>query len=108
MRQTAPILILPMRCIINSAVQAATGSAGRVEPTCLYEPLLRFRTFVQPEFADPRQSTHGGFSMARLPERPNFEHLKKQAKDLLRLYNAKDATAFTRFRESLPAANGKD
>jgi ankyrin repeat protein len=46
--------------------------------------------------------------MARLPERPNFEHLKKQAKDLLRLYEAKDATAFTRFRESLPAASGKD
>ena len=46
--------------------------------------------------------------MARLPERPNFQHLKKQAKDLLRLYEAKDATAFTRFRESLPAASGKD
>lgn len=28
--------------------------------------------------------------MARLPERPNFEHLMKQAKDLLRLYEAKD------------------
>jgi len=47
-------------------------------------------------------------SVARLPERPNFEHLKKQAKDLLRDYQAGDARAFARFRNSLPAAEGKD
>ena len=46
--------------------------------------------------------------MARLPENPNFEHLKKQAKDLLRSYQAKDPSAFSRFRQSLPAATGKD
>ncbi|HWD00462.1 MAG TPA: hypothetical protein VG456_27080 [Candidatus Sulfopaludibacter sp.] len=45
--------------------------------------------------------------MARLPEQPNIDHLKKQAKELLRLYEAGDATAFARFRESLPAAQGK-
>src|SRR5215472_18907235 len=46
--------------------------------------------------------------MPRLPERPNIEHLKKQAKELLRLYEAGDPTAFARFRNSLPAAEGKD
>lgn len=46
--------------------------------------------------------------MARLPERPNFEHLKKQAKDLLRAYEAGDPEALERFRKSLPAARDKD
>ncbi len=45
--------------------------------------------------------------MPRLPERPNIDHLKKQAKELLRLYEAGDPTAFARFRNSLPAAEGK-
>ena len=39
--------------------------------------------------------------MPRLPERPNIDHLKKQAKELLRLYEASDPTAFARFRNSL-------
>ena len=46
--------------------------------------------------------------MPRLPERPNLDHLKKQAKELLRLYEAGDPSAFSRFRNSLPAAEGKD
>jgi ankyrin repeat protein len=46
-------------------------------------------------------------SVARLPEHPNFDHLKKQAKDLLGAYHARDAEAFERFRVSLPAASGK-
>jgi len=33
-------------------------------------------------------------SMPQLPENPNFEHLKKQAKDLLRLYQADSPEAF--------------
>src|SRR5688572_22809668 len=41
-----------------------------------------------------------------LPERPNLEHLKSQAKDLLRAFKARDAEALTRIRESLPAARG--
>ncbi|HTA42544.1 MAG TPA: hypothetical protein VK789_08855 [Bryobacteraceae bacterium] len=45
--------------------------------------------------------------MPLLPERPNIEHLKKQAKDLLRDYEAGDAASFTRLRNSLPAAEGK-
>jgi len=45
--------------------------------------------------------------MPPLPERPNIDHLKKQAKELLRLYEAGDPTAFARFRNSLPAAEGK-
>ena len=45
--------------------------------------------------------------MARLPENPNFEHLKKQAKDLLRLYLDNDPIALARFREALPATAGK-
>jgi ankyrin repeat protein len=46
-------------------------------------------------------------SVARLPEHPNVEHLKKQAKDLLRGYHVGDAEAFERLRASLPAAAGK-
>jgi hypothetical protein len=47
-------------------------------------------------------------SMPQLPENPNFEHLKKQAKDLLRLYQANDRAAFERFRNALPLAANKD
>ena len=46
--------------------------------------------------------------MPQLPEYPNIEHLKKQAKDLLRLYEDNDPEAFGRFRESLPAAEHKN
>jgi ankyrin repeat protein len=45
--------------------------------------------------------------MPRLPERPNIDHLKKQAKELLRLYEAGDPSAFARLRNFLPAAEGK-
>jgi ankyrin repeat protein len=47
-------------------------------------------------------------SMPQLPENPDFNHLKKQAKDLLRLYQGNNPEAFERFRKSLPAAAGKD
>ena len=46
--------------------------------------------------------------MPQLPEYPNFDHLKKQAKDLLRLYQSNDPSALERFRNALPAAAGKD
>jgi ankyrin repeat protein len=46
--------------------------------------------------------------MKQLPERSNLEHLKKQAKELLRLYRNQDPTAIARFRASLPEAAGKD
>lgn len=45
--------------------------------------------------------------MARLPEHPNFDHLRKQAKDLLSAYQGGDGRALERFRVSLPAAFGK-
>ena len=45
--------------------------------------------------------------MKRLPYRPNLEHLKAQAKDLLTLYRKRDAGALGRIREALPAARGK-
>ena len=44
--------------------------------------------------------------MQRLPERSNLDHLKKQAKELLRLYRSRDAEAIGRFRRALPAAAG--
>src|SRR5438132_6228737 len=47
-------------------------------------------------------------SVPQLPPRPSLEHLKKQAKDLLRLYQARDPHALVRLRASLPAANRKD
>src|SRR4029453_7009055 len=41
--------------------------------------------------------------MNPLPDRLNLDHLKKQAKQLLRLYRSRDATAMARFRSTLPA-----
>lgn len=46
--------------------------------------------------------------MPQLPDRPNLEHLKKQAKDLLRKLHEGDTHAYERFRASLPAARSKD
>lgn len=45
--------------------------------------------------------------MNTLPERAHSEHLRKQAKDLLRLFRAGDVAAIERVRTSLPAAHGK-
>ncbi len=42
--------------------------------------------------------------MNRLPDRSNLDHLKKQAKDLIRLYRDGDRDAIARFRRALPAA----
>jgi ankyrin repeat protein len=42
----------------------------------------------------------------RLPERSNLDHLKKQAKDLIRSYRNRDPQAIAQFRQSLPAAAG--
>jgi hypothetical protein len=42
--------------------------------------------------------------MDRSPDRLNLDHLKKQAKDLVRLYRNRDAAAIARFRLALPAA----
>jgi hypothetical protein len=42
--------------------------------------------------------------MKKLPPKANLDHLKKQAKELLRLYRNGDATAIARFVHHLPAA----
>ncbi len=44
----------------------------------------------------------------RLPERPNLEHLKKQAKDLLARMRSGDPAALERIRGFLPATAGKE
>jgi hypothetical protein len=46
--------------------------------------------------------------MKQLPQRPNLDRLKRQAKDLLVLYRSRDLTAIARFPSALPAAAGKD
>lgn len=46
--------------------------------------------------------------MSSLPFRPNIDHLKRQAKDLLADYQAGRPSAFDRLRASLPAARGRD
>jgi hypothetical protein len=46
--------------------------------------------------------------MNQLPAQPHLDHLKKQAKDLLRLYRSRDPASLARFRANLPAAAGKD
>jgi hypothetical protein len=45
--------------------------------------------------------------MSRLPDRFNVDHLKKQAKDLIRRYRSRDPEAMARFRHALPAAEGR-
>lgn len=44
---------------------------------------------------------------SRSPARLNLDHLKKQAKELIRLYRQRDAQALARFRHALPAASGR-
>ncbi len=45
--------------------------------------------------------------MDRSPARLNLEHLKKQAKELIRLYRRRTPEAYARFRQALPAAAGR-
>ncbi|HUI94423.1 MAG TPA: ankyrin repeat domain-containing protein [Xanthobacteraceae bacterium] len=45
--------------------------------------------------------------MRELPERANLAYLKKQAKELIRRYRARDRDALAQFREALPAAAGR-
>ena len=45
--------------------------------------------------------------MKQLPDRSNLDHLKKQAKDLIRLYRDRNPEAIARFRHALPAAAGQ-
>jgi ankyrin repeat protein len=45
--------------------------------------------------------------MATLPERSNIDHLRKQAKELLRLYRNQDPVGFERLRHALPVAQAK-
>ena len=44
--------------------------------------------------------------MNRSPDRLNVDHLKKQAKELIRLCRSRDPAAMARFRIALPAAAG--
>ena len=45
--------------------------------------------------------------MERSPDRLNLEHLKKQAKELIRFYRRREPEAFARFRQHLPVAAGR-
>jgi ankyrin repeat protein len=45
--------------------------------------------------------------MNRSSDRLNLDHLKKQAKELIRLHRSRDAAAIARFRAALPAAAGR-
>lgn len=45
--------------------------------------------------------------MSSLPERPNLDHLRKQAKELLLQFHAHDPAALASFRRHLPAAKDK-
>src|SRR6185436_5843820 len=99
---------LTMACarhIVADAVQAAPGPAGRVEPTCSFR--APSRAFVQPVLRAVGDVMHGGVLMNPLPDRLNLDHLKKQAKQLIRLYRSRDAAAMARFRSALPATAGR-
>jgi len=62
---------------------------------------------VQPVLRAVGDFKHGGFPMNRSPDRLNLDHLKKQAKDLIRLYWSRDTEAIARFRDVLPLAAGR-
>jgi ankyrin repeat protein len=59
---------------------------------------------VQPVLRAFGDVMHGGVLMNPLPDRLNLDHLKKQAKQLIRLYRSRDAAAMARFRVALPVA----
>jgi len=63
---------------------------------------------VQPVLRAFGDVMHGGVLMNPLPDRLNLDHLRKQAKQLIRLYRSRDAAAMARFRGALPAAAGID
>src|SRR3954463_2392834 len=73
-------------------------------------PLAAFErhphSFVQPVLRAFGEVMHGGVLMNPLPDRLNLDHLKKQAKQLIRLYRSRDAAAMARFRSALPATAG--
>jgi hypothetical protein len=46
--------------------------------------------------------------MNRSPDRLNLDHLKKQAKELIRRYRSGEPAAMARFRSALPAAAGRN
>jgi ankyrin repeat protein len=62
---------------------------------------------MQPALRTIRRECMEVLFVNTLTERSNLDHLRKQAKDLLRLYHRGDASAFKRLRDALPAARGR-
>lgn len=56
---------------------------------------------MRPMLRAPGKTTHGEH-MKTLPSNPSLEHLRSQAKDLLRLVQSADPDALARIRESAP------
>ena len=104
MPRPATLTIAGAHHIVVDAVQAAPGPAGRVEPTCSFRATSR--AFVQPVLRAVGDVMHGGVLMDRSADRLNLDHLKKQAKQLIRLYRSRDTAAMARFRSTLPATAG--
>src|SRR6516164_3486980 len=93
----------PARHTLLIAVQAAPGPAGRVEPTCRDQGNL---SLCAAGVAGRRRCARRS-PVNRLPDRSNLDHLKKQAKDLIHAYRARDPDAIGQFRAALPAASGR-
>jgi hypothetical protein len=74
--------------------------------THLQFPVAERWTFMQPELRAVGKPCME-VSLPQLSAQPNLEHLKKQAKDLLRSYQANDPVALARFRAYLPGAAAK-
>jgi ankyrin repeat protein len=62
---------------------------------------------MQPALRTIRRECMEVLFMNSLTDRSNLDHLRKQAKDLLRLYHRADAAALQRLRTALPVARGK-
>src|SRR5215212_6411423 len=72
-------------------------------------PLAAFERHLEPlcsRYCGPSAMSCTEVFMNPLPDRLNLDHLKKQAKQLIRLYRSRDAAAMVRFRSTLPATAG--
>src|SRR5437763_681229 len=77
------------------ALQDASMSAGRAEPTSVQHSVMHI-TFFLPERADARRYGKEVIMTLTLPSNASLEQLKRQAKDLVKQYQARDPEALRR------------
>src|SRR5262245_35413234 len=94
-KRLVDLLHLPPRpSILRTAFQAAPRPRkGIIPPELWVVPNINLTSACH----SGRRANEGGMMSRELPEKPNLEHLKNQAKALLRSYQEGDAAAKERF-----------